>query len=178
MNTFLTSDTHFGHRLMCKVDESTGCTYRPWDTIEEMNEALVDNWNSIVRPKDTIYHLGDVVINRSVLPILSRLNGKKILIKGNHDVFRAEEYLQYFTDLRGSATLDGMICTHIPIHPNSLERWGKNIHGHLHTHNVMREDWYNGIYPDPRYLCVSVEQTDYTPISLEDCKKRFEEMNR
>jgi calcineurin-like phosphoesterase family protein len=156
----------------------------PWDNIEEMDEALVANWNSVVRPKDKIYHLGDVVINRSALPILARLNGEKILVKGNHDVFRIEEYLPYFKDVRGSATLNGLLLTHIPVHPDSLERWGRNVHGHLHSGRVMGQRWYKDEEDewnyateviDPRYLCVSVEHTNYTPITLNEVMKRFEE---
>lgn len=188
MNIFITSDTHFSHRGIVKFLRVDGVTKeRPWDTIEEMDEALVKNWNSVVRDKDRVYHLGDVVINRSALPILDRLNGEKILVKGNHDVFRAEEYLQYFKDLRGNAVLDDFLLTHIPVHPVSIERWKGNIHGHLHSNKVWTVEQYienegqRGSHvsyrpkADKRYLCVSVEQTNFTPISLEEVKKRFEE---
>lgn len=189
--TFVCSDTHFPHRGIVKfLREDNVTKERPWDTIEEMDEALVKNWNSVVRPSDTVYHLGDVVINRSALPILGRLNGTKILVKGNHDVFRAEEYLEYFKDIRGSAVLNNLIMTHIPLHPDSIERWDGNVHGHLHSKRVMAEslEYYHGIYKsgagsfyhekrgiDPRYLCVSMEHINYTPISLEEVMKRFKE---
>lgn len=186
MNIFLTSDTHFSHRGIVKFLRADGVTKeRPWDTIEEMDEALVKNWNSVVGPKDKVYHLGDCVINRSALPILGRLNGEKQLIKGNHDVFRVDEYAQYFKDIRGTHTLDDFILSHIPVHPTYvMERWKGNIHGHLHSERVMMEQefWLDedrlvGKIIDPRYLCVSVEQTNFTPISLEEAKKRFEEQN-
>lgn len=180
--TFLAADTHFSHRGIVKfLREDNVTKERPWDTIEEMDEALVKNWNSVVRPTDTVYHLGDVVINRSALPILGRLNGTKILVKGNHDVFRAEEYLEYFKDIRGSAVLNNLVMTHIPLHPTSIERWDGNIHGHLHSKRVMTE--YSGydeycfgeMEIDKRYLCVSMEHIGYTPISLEEVMKRFKE---
>jgi calcineurin-like phosphoesterase family protein len=180
--TYLISDTHFSHRGIVQSLRPDGSKERPWDNIEEMDEALVKNWNSVVRPKDKIYHLGDVVINRSALPILARLNGEKILVKGNHDVFRIEEYTPYFKDVSGSATLNGLLLTHIPVHPDSLERWGRNVHGHLHSGRVTqtirrvadRDEWYDEQI-DPRYLCVSVEHTNYTPITLNEVMKRFEE---
>lgn len=186
MNIFLVSDTHFSHRGIVQFLRADGQKERPWDNIEEMDEALVKNWNSVVRPKDKIYHLGDVVINRSALPILDRLNGEKVLIKGNHDVFRAEEYLKYFKDIRGTHSLGGkgeFILSHIPVHPFYVtERWKGNIHGHLHSGRVTQECLYiqNGYkhvetYLDPRYLCVSVEQTNFTPISFEEAKKKWEE---
>lgn len=180
MNTFLVSDTHFGHASIVKFLNSDGSKLRPWGTTEEMDEAMIENWNKVVRPKDKVYHLGDVVINRKALKTLSRLNGDKVLIKGNHDVFRIGEYTEHFRDVRGFGHFDGFAITHIPIHPASLSRWTGNIHGHLHSNRVMRERYNSWIGEDvveidPRYLCVSMEHINYTPISWEDCKKRFEE---
>ena len=178
MNTFLVSDTHFSHRGIVQFLRADGVTKeRPWDTIEEMDEALVKNWNSVVGPKDKVYHLGDVVINRSALKILDRLNGDKRLIKGNHDIFRPDEYLKYFTDIRGSHTLDKYILTHIPVHVDCLERWKANIHGHLHSNRVMLPpfDTKGNRAIDPRYFCVSMEQINYTPIAFEEVKRLMEE---
>lgn len=169
-NIFLVADTHFGHKGVTQFLRADGVTKeRPWDNVEEMDEALVKNWNKVVGVKDKVYHLGDVVINRKALKILSRLNGEKVLIKGNHDLFRLEEYTPYFKDIRGSHPLAGFILTHIPIHPNSLSRWEGNIHGHLHSNIVTLSDGS----PDTRYMCLSVEHINYTPISLEDAIIRF-----
>ena len=169
MNLFVCADLHLSHKGITKFLRPDGVTKeRPWDTIEEMDEALIDNWNKVVRPKDTVVVLGDVVINRSALPKLARLNGNKELVQGNHDVFRYEEYLQYFTKIHAMKILDNFICTHIPIHPCSVERWSGNIHGHLHSNSVMGDT-----YEDNRYLCVSMEQINYTPISFEDAKAKF-----
>jgi calcineurin-like phosphoesterase family protein len=66
--------------------------------------------------------------------------------------------------------MNGMILSHIPIHPESLGRFGVNIHGHLHTNRVMIDDEI-----DPRYHCVCVEQTDFAPILFEDVIKRIEQ---
>lgn len=177
--TFICSDTHFSHRGIVKFLRADGVTKeRPWDNIEDMDEALIENWNKVVKPTDTVIHLGDVVINRSALPILGKLNGIKKLVKGNHDVFRLEEYTPYFKDILGSKSYDDFILTHIPVHPASIERWKGNIHGHTHSNRVMHEvnmGWCLKVEPDPRYYCVSMEHINYTPISWEDCKKRFEE---
>lgn len=178
MEIFLTSDTHFGHLGVCKFLRNDGVTkLRPWDSPEEMDEAMIKSWNDVVKPKDKVYHLGDVVINRKALNTLSRLNGEKVLIKGNHDIFRADEYLTYFKDLRGYHILDNFVLSHIPIHPESLSRFKGNIHGHLHSNEVMIKNKYGKEVPDARYLCVCVEHTDFTPISFETAKKRFEERN-
>lgn len=181
MNTFVLSDTHFSHRGIVQFLRADGVTKeRPWDNIEEMDEALVSNWNSVVKEKDKVIHLGDVVINRSALPILARLNGIKELVKGNHDVFRLEEYAQYFKNIHGCRSFDGFILTHIPVHEASIERWKGCIHGHLHSNRVTKEKYnsWTGEYEqviNPRYLCVSMEHINYTPIAWEDVKKRFEE---
>jgi hypothetical protein len=120
--------------------------------------------------------LGDVVINRKALKTLHRLNGDKVLIKGNHDIFRLEEYTPFFRDVRGYHVMNGMILSHIPVHVSSLGRFGVNIHGHLHAHRVMFYDTMKHREEvDPRYFCVSVEHTDYAPILFEDVVKRVKE---
>lgn len=169
-NVFLTADTHFGHKGVTQFLNNDGTKLRPWDNAEEMDEALITNWNSVVRPCDKVYNLGDVVINRRALKTLERLNGEKVLIKGNHDLFRLEEYTPYFKDIHGSGALAGFLLTHIPIHPESLGRWKGNIHGHLHSNKVMLPplDSKGNAREDKRYLCVSVEQTNFTPIALEE----------
>lgn len=181
--TFLTSDTHFGHAGVCRFLRNDGVTkLRPWDTPEEMDEEMVRRWNERVRPNDKVYHLGDVVINRRALDIMSRLNGDKVLIRGNHDIFKLEDYTKYFRDVRGYHVMNGMILSHIPVHEESLGRFGTNIHGHLHANRVMRKagstaefmEWGVRERIDPRYHCVCVEQTDFTPILFEDVIKRIE----
>jgi calcineurin-like phosphoesterase family protein len=105
---------------------------------------------------------------------MHRLNGDKVLIRGNHDIFRDEEYRQHFRELRAYHVMNGMILSHIPIHSDSLGRFGVNIHGHLHANRVMAEVW--GEYEiDRRYHCVCVEQTDFKPILFEDVIKRIKE---
>jgi calcineurin-like phosphoesterase family protein len=168
---FLVSDTHFGHAGVCRFLNQDGTKIRPWDNPEEMDEEMVKRWNETVRPNDKVYHLGDVVINRRALKTLDRLNGDKVLIRGNHDIFKDDDYRQYFRELRAYHVMNGMILSHIPIHPDSLGRFGTNIHGHLHSNRVMTE--INGVVvPDLRYICVCVEQTDFRPILFEDVQKK------
>jgi calcineurin-like phosphoesterase family protein len=175
---FLVSDTHFGHKGVCHFTRNDGVTkLRPWDTPEEMDEAMVKSWNERVGPKDKVYHLGDVVINRKSLVTMSRLNGDKVLIRGNHDIFPDDEYRKYFRELRAYHVVEGMIMSHIPIHEESLGRFGVNIHGHLHANRVMKRGPAAGEFVtqvvDPRYHCVCVEHTDFAPILFEDVKKRI-----
>lgn len=176
--TWLVSDTHFGHAGVCRFLAPDGVTkLRPWDNPEEMDEFMVKAWNERVRPTDKVYHLGDCVINRRCLPTLARLNGDKVLIRGNHDIFRDDEYRRYFRELRAYHVMNGCILSHIPIHVESLGRFGVNIHGHLHANRVMMTARFTHAEKqiiDPRYHSVCVEQTDFAPILLEDVFKRIE----
>jgi calcineurin-like phosphoesterase family protein len=184
-SVFLVSDTHFGHTGVCRFTRNDGVTkLRPWDDADAMDEAMIAAWNERVKPTDKVYHLGDVVINRKALKTLSRLNGDKVLIRGNHDIFRDDEYRMYFRELRAYHVMNGMILSHIPVHSDSLGRFGVNIHGHLHANRVRKPrgvDAKTGeiLYSDEidvRYHCVCVEQTpDFAPILFEDVVKRIKE---
>ena len=182
-SVFLVSDTHFGHAGVCRFTRDDGSKLRPWSDPEEMDEHLVRVWNERVKPTDKVYHLGDVVINRRALKTLGRLNGDKVLIRGNHDIFRDDEYREYFRELRAYHVMNGLILSHIPVHEASLGRFGCNIHGHLHANRVMKArgvDARTGeiLYSDEidtRYHCVCVEQTpEFAPMLFEDVIKRIE----
>ena len=179
---WLVSDTHFGHEKTCTVfKRADGSPLRPFTSAEEMDDEMVRRWNERVRPNDKVYHLGDVVINRKALKTMARLNGDKVLIRGNHDIFRDDEYREYFRELRAYHVLNGMILSHIPVHEASLGRFGVNIHGHLHASRVKRARGVDartgavlyGTENDVRYHCVCVEQTDFRPILLEDVYQRI-----
>ena len=172
---FLVSDTHFGHAGVCRFTGKDGAKLRPWTDPNEMDEEMVRRWNERVRPNDKVYHLGDVVINRKALSIMKRLNGDKVLIRGNHDIFRDDDYRQYFRELRAYHVMRGMILSHIPLHTDSIGRFGTNIHGHTHDRRVMKNVFGKLSQEiDIRYHCVCVEQTDYTPILFEDVVKRIQ----
>lgn len=144
-----------------------------------MNEAMIENWNSVVGPKDLVYHLGDVVINRRYLNlVLPRLNGRKKLVRGNHDLFRLRDYTPHFEDILGVAVMSDCILSHIPLHPDSItQRFKVNVHGHTHARNVMMPNPKHSKtqVPDPRYLCVCVEQINYTPISYDEVRNQIKE---
>ena len=170
-NIFFASDHHFGHANILTFKRDDGTPLREFVDVDHMNEHIVNCHNSVVRPGDKVYFLGDVTMDRKSrgLEILQRMNGEKILIKGNHDQCKPEAYLRYFKDIRGSHQFEGLIMTHIPIHPESLARWGLNVHGHLHA-NVVRMPLSQ--IPDRRYFSVCMERINYTPISLEEIKKQ------
>jgi calcineurin-like phosphoesterase family protein len=184
--TWIWSDQHFGHEKTCTVfKRADGTPLRPFASAEEMNEVMVARNNERVGRNDRVYYLGDVVINRKFLRILDRLNGRKVLIKGNHDIFKLDDYAAYFDDIRGYHVLNGIIFSHVPVHPESLARFGCQVHGHLHANRVRRPKRIDtlGAYPevvygdeiDPRYYNVSVECTDFAPISLEELYTKIKE---
>jgi calcineurin-like phosphoesterase family protein len=167
MNTWLISDTHFGHENILKFQKKDGTLLRNFESIYDMNEVIVRNWNSKVKPEDKVYHLGDVnFCSFTILKeIFNRLNGTKVLIKGNHDNYlKISQLQQLFKDIRAYHVLDNILLAHIPIHPLSLERWKGQVHGHLHDLTV----------PDLRYFNVSVERINYTPINFNEIRNYFE----
>lgn len=165
MKTFLISDTHFNHNNIINFKREDGAPLRDFSSVEEMNEVLIENWNRVVGTDDKVYHLGDVAFKNahSIDSIFPRLNGRKVLIKGNHDVLKPSTYLKHFYDIRACHQLDGIILAHIPLHPESLGRWKGQIHGHVHGRSL----------PDRRYYNVSVEVINYTPIEFGVVREYF-----
>lgn len=149
---FVIADPHFG-------DERTATERRGFKSLEEMTQEIIENWNAVVSPQDKVYVLGDVTMARSGLEEVAKLNGKKVLVAGNHDIYKTKDYLKYFKRVCGSVEFPDykVILQHIPIHPREIPRH-RNIHGHLH------EEMIN----EPGFLCVSAEQIGYTPMLLED----------
>ncbi len=108
------------------------------------------------------------------MDVVGRLNGKKCLIRGNHDIFKLEDYTKYFYDVRGVHVMSDMILSHVPLHRESItSRFGTNVHGHLHGNRVMRTNKFHQTTIDPVYYSVCVEQIGFTPISIDDLRKNI-----
>lgn len=164
---YFISDTHFGHDNCWKLfKQPDGVTpLRPFTSTQEMDEMMISNWNNVVKPQDHVYHLGDIVINKKFMPLLSRLMGHKRLVPGNHDMY-PELHAPYFEKIYGVRVFDDMILSHIPLKETSITpRFGTNVHGHLH----------GNCENDPRYLCVSVEHINYTPIHIDEVRQRIKQ---
>jgi calcineurin-like phosphoesterase family protein len=171
---FFIADTHFGHRGIIEFSETK--PFRPFASIEEHDEELVRRWNATVHHKDIMWHLGDFCFGKRNLEIAARLNGNKKLVMGNHDMYATEDYLQYFTRLAGVVEYKGLVLSHVPLHESQLARWYMNVHGHLHTKRVMRSRQTIcpsrvGVdivtEPDSRFVCVSAEQVELTPVPFD-----------
>lgn len=146
------SDPHFGHKNVIKYSP------RPYADVTEMNEMLIHNYNSVVGVNDYVIWCGDVAFLNDTLAnnILRRLNGYKILIVGNHDMYKKkvkklefdEIYLLYDIEIGGVT----IVFTHFPI--NNLPKPAISVHGHIHNNDDV----------SPQHINVSVERTDYTPV--------------
>ena len=159
---FVIGDTHFGHANVLKF-EHEGQPLRPFSSLTEMHVEMIDRWNSVVMPQDKVYHLGDVAFTKDGLKVLGLLNGKKRLIRGNHDLFPTRAYLEFFKEVYGVRQIDGYWLTHVPMALDCVEhpRVKLNIHGHLHARTINH----------PKYFNASVERIDYTPISFDALKQ-------
>jgi calcineurin-like phosphoesterase family protein len=160
---FLISDTHFFHDNILKF-----C--RPqFNSVEEMNELMIKNWNDVVGVNDRVYMCGDFAF-KSRYDVFNRLNGDIILILGNHEyVNKTKSIVEDYPHVRvvGSCEFGGGIITHIPVHESQLERWKFNIHGHLH----------DDLIDDIRYMNVCVETIGFKPVRFSELikiqKERF-----
>jgi calcineurin-like phosphoesterase family protein len=163
-NLFVTSDTHFQHQNIFKFEPG-----RPGKDLDEHDEILIQNWNSVVKEGDKVWHLGDVYFgaDQTARQKLLRLNGKKYLCLGNHDRGINIAYMKVFKDICVWKIFDGILCTHVPVDRTVLTE-GRFTHGkgwynvHGHTHSMGS--------PEGPYRCVSVEMTNYHPISLEELR--------
>lgn len=181
---FFTSDTHFGHRNIIRYSN------RPFKDVPHMNEMIIQNWNSVVGEDDIIFHLGDVALGswEDWDGILTRLNGYKILVVGNHDrIFKgerermqtrfAEHYAGWFDEIYdniGGLELENgtrVNLSHFPYDGDShdgdrytefrMEDKGVPlIHGHTHLDKIMSRS-----KKGTAQIHVGQDAFDYTPVS-------------
>lgn len=150
---YITGDTHFSHRLMLKYRKQ-------YQTTDEMNEDMINNWNKKVKPEDVVYHLGDIQMRmprNDILSILKRLNGKLVIIKGNHDDNGLINYLEknnyeYSGGMKFEFHSVGIIInrnkkeyylSHYPMDLGYLRRDRANLHGHIHQNVQNKESCLN-----------------------------------
>lgn len=183
-NIWVTSDTHFQHANLLRFKDRNNNLVRGslFSTVEEHDEHLIDRWNAVVKPGDKVYHLGDVVMGATqgrgwFKKNWPRLNGSKRLVVGNHDDIKFLASGGFFAKVSmwRMFTEFGLLLTHVPVHEKSAMLWGSkdtglrvepfqmlNVHGHIHE---------NPSPPGP-YRCVCVEQTNYTPVNIEELRIR------
>ncbi len=164
-----TSDLHLDHIGLMKFRNEVH--NKSWVDVGDVDQWLVNNWNSMVNPKDIVWILGDVAWTKAGLDWLNYMNGTKNLVLGNHDCegrgLKIEDYKPYFNSIHGALKKYEMIMTHVPIHPNELcFRWEVNLHGHIHHkgRNIQ----------DPRYINVNTDTRGGYPVTLDDIRKEMD----
>lgn len=170
---YYTSDLHLGHEnviSMCK---------RPFATVEEMDEVLINNWNSVVRNEDTVFILGDLIYKNARPPeyYLERLNGKKYLILGNHDKwFRKNKsrYEKYFENTDGYQYIElsdqgrRVILFHYPmLEWNAYYRGAYHIYGHVHNDFRLDDIKRRLVINETRMLNACTDLNNFYPVTLE-----------
>jgi len=176
------SDQHLGHQNCYHFTNYDGSKMRPWDTYEEAEEVMIQNYNELVKPNDRVYFLGDLGIKTDRISyFMNRLNkcDRLYLHLGNHDTkIPAQFYLKYFDKLRGSTNLENYLLTHIPVSAASKGRFKRCIHGHTHGNmiNLINKDNQVTLVPDPWYRNVCVEVTNYRPVAFSEIKEETEKL--
>lgn len=169
-NIWVISDTHFGHENILNFMDKNGNPVRPFSSVKEMDEHMIDCWNSVVKQGDKVYHLGDVFFGpkdnfKSLWP---KLNGSKRLIVGNHDDIKFLSSGGFFQKVEMWRVWPEhkLLFSHVPLHQSMIQRFKSreetvlytNVHGHIHQNKS----------PDGRYINVSAEAVNYTPVNLEE----------
>ena len=172
-NVYFIGDLHFGHKNISAFRSQF---------IDELDhrQYLVDIWNAHIKPKDLVYVMGDAAFTQDGLQSVGQLQGRKILIRGNHDLLPTEAYLEYFEEIYGIIQYKGMWLSHAPIHPSEL--YGRtNVHGHCHrggpmeVHEAGRRHIHAVGGTKATYFNVCAEHlpTPYVPIRLDDLQERI-----
>ena len=135
---------------------------RPFKNTHEMNEVIINNWNMVIGNDDIVYHLGDYGFGTKdeLKEIFDRLNGKKYLIMGNHDLRVGKKYyldLGFIDVYKKKFEFDKYIFTHWPIEVSNDK---VNVYGHIHDKPV------DPIFDNKNHICVSLDKTDFKPILL------------
>jgi len=141
----------------------------------EHDEYIIWRWNQTVNKKDMVYILGDITMEKKIYDILDRLNGLKNVVLGNHDSRQhVPELLKHVNSVAGMVDYKNKcILTHCPIHPQELDyRYRYNIHGHVHEKPIYRKFLGIKLFKDSRYLNVSCEALNYTPIEFSKLFKK------
>lgn len=162
------SDTHFYHANILKFTGDDGQLIRPgFTSTEDMNERMIHNWNSVVKHGDHVWHLGDFAMgNKTIVErLIKRLNGRKRLTVGNHDMIK--EVAPYFDKVAMWRIFKefNFFCMHVPQRKEIFRKTAFQIHGHIHQNKME----------DPAYINVCVEHTDYAPVHLDTILQKIKE---
>ena len=168
-NIWLISDMHLFHENMYRFTTYLGGprVRERFANAAEGDAYMIEAWNAVVKPEDHVWNLGDVTLDRGsqdiwkLEKVMKQLNGHKRLVLGNHDHYDARVYRNVgFEKVKGFHRHEGLVYSHVPLHPESIKdpRVLANVHGHIHA---------NETYPG-KYVNVSVERINYQPVAFEE----------
>lgn len=170
---YFISDPHFGHGGSLKWPNGKG---RKFNSVEEMNSVIINNWNKTVTNEDEIYCLGDFSYKSSkkmIIDVMKSLNGKIIFITGNHDydTLEANKIIHRFDSIHNILEFESneafFVLCHYPIYSWRLKNRGSiHLHGHVHGEPT-------GI--SGNIMDVSCEVINYTPISIDEVISKFKQ---
>ena len=158
---YVTADWHLGHTNVAKRREGTCKHCVPY---QEHDEFILESYREVVRPRDIVWFLGDIIMDRKYLEVVADLPGTKHLVLGNHDVapdslvkdIHVSDLTKVFTHITGLVRYKDTWLSHAPMHPCEL-RGKVNLHGHMHSQ----------IVGDPCYINCCVEHTEFVPMSFQ-----------
>ncbi len=175
---YFIADTHFNHENIIKYCK------RPYKNKIEMNEDIIKKWNESITENDIVYHLGDYALgtDKELELIAGKLNGKKFLIRGNHDTKGITTYEKLGFKVLKNAPFklenEIIILSHVPIPDKSIPKGYVNIHGHIHNkplHFINTKtnemEYPPKLYSQQLHICVSVDAINFKPISLDKIYK-------
>lgn len=159
---FILSDHHLFHDNILKFKKEDGSQLRSFSSIEEMHETIVEKHNKIVKPEDHFYFGGDVTfkLGKEFNELMSRLNGKKRLIVGNHDRYLLQPgFMKHFEKVllwRGFKE-QGFVLSHFPLKEGHFRDGNHNAHGHTHWNLV-----------EGPYSNVCCERRNFEPVHIDE----------
>lgn len=162
-NIWFTSDTHFGHKAIIRFSN------RPFSSVEDMDETLIQRWNERVKPNDLIWHLGDFAFHKSpthLERLFNRLNGTKCLIIGNHD--HNDTKRLSWANIKALTTI---VLDKVPVilcH-YGLRVWDRSHHGSLHLYGHS----HNTLPGNNQSLDVGVDCWDFRPVNIDEIRARM-----
>jgi len=160
---YFIGDLHFGHTNVHKFRPLLERFGVPIQSEQEHREEIIYRWNRVVGKRDKVYVMGDAAFTKEGLLSIEDLTGSKVLVRGNHDLLNASEYLQYFDDVVGLHRYKKFWLSHCPIHPTEL-RGRRNIHGHCHNGGPDGADYFN----------TCLEHIGYEPIEYHEMLNQWE----
>ena len=169
MNSWITSDHHFGHANIIQYCK------RPFKDVYHMNETMIEYWNAVVRPDDVVYYLGDFTLNSRAEQYVERLNGTIHFMPGSHDNWMKKDISRHEGDMWSKHSFLPPLYeikyngVYITMCHYAMRTWPRSHHGSLHVYGHS-----HGMLPGAgRSMDIGVDTNSFYPYRIEDIIKRL-----